>query len=53
MKLKYCFFVGLERLGEGGWIMDIGEGMCYDEYCEVCMPDDSDLYPWGKYYIIC
>ena len=27
--------------GEGGWVMDIGEGMCYGECFEVCKPDDS------------
>ena len=27
--------------GEGGWVMDIGEGMCYGERCEVCKPGDS------------
>ena len=27
--------------GEGGGDMDIGEGMCYDECCEMCKPGDS------------
>ena len=32
--------------GEGGWekgggVMDIGEGMCFGECCEVCKPGDS------------
>ena len=27
--------------GEGGGVMDIGEGMCYGECCEVCKPGDS------------
>ena len=24
--------------------MDIGEGMCYDECCELCKTDDSQTY---------
>ena len=32
---------GFWGLGEGGWVMDIGEGMCYGECCEVCKPGDS------------
>ena len=33
---------------EGGWEkegggMDIGEGMCYGECCEVCKPGDSQI----------
>ena len=28
-------------MGEGGGIMDIGEGMCFGECCEVCKPGDS------------
>ena len=27
--------------GRGWWDMDIGEGMCYDECCEMCKPDNS------------
>ena len=27
--------------GEGDGEMDIGEGMCYDECCEMCKPGDS------------
>ena len=27
--------------GWGGWVMDIGEGMCYGECCELCKTDDS------------
>ena len=27
--------------GEGGGDMDIGEGMCYDECCEMCKPGES------------
>ena len=27
--------------GEGSEVMDIGEGMCYGECCEVCKPGDS------------
>ena len=26
---------------ECGGDMDIGEGMCYDECCEMCKPGDS------------
>ena len=33
--------MGLGGQGEGGWVMDIGEGMCYGECCEVCKPGDS------------
>ena len=29
------------RCGEGGGVMDIGEGMCYGESCELCKTDDS------------
>ena len=34
---------GGRGLGEGVWIMDIGEGegMCFGECCEVCKPGDS------------
>ena len=32
---------GGEGQGEGGWVMDIGEGMCYGECYEVCKPGDS------------
>ena len=28
-------------IGEGGGDMDIGEGTCYDECCEMCKPGDS------------
>ena len=28
-------------MGEEGGVMDIGEGMCYGECCEVCKPGDS------------
>ena len=24
--------------------MDIGEGMCHGEFCELCKPDDSQTY---------
>ena len=27
--------------GEGGGVMDIGEGMCFGECCEVYKPGDS------------
>ena len=27
--------------GWGGWMMDIGEGMCYGEHCELCKTDES------------
>ena len=30
-----------EGEGECGWVMDIGEGMCYDECCEMCKPGNS------------
>ena len=33
---------GGRGLGEGGGgVMDIGEGMCFGECCEVCKPGDS------------
>lgn len=32
---------GTGAYGEGDWVMDIGEGMCFDECCEVCKPGDS------------
>ena len=32
---------GVRGYGEGGLVMDIGEGMCYGECCEVCKPDNS------------
>ena len=32
---------GGRGVGSGGWFMDIGEGMCYGECCEVCKPGDS------------
>ena len=25
-------------------MMDIGEGMCYGEHCELCKTDDSQTY---------
>ena len=28
-------------IGEGGWVIYTGKGMCYGECCEVCKPDDS------------
>ena len=31
----------MEGYGEGGWVIDIGEDMCYGECCEVCKLDDS------------
>ena len=40
--------------GEGGWekgggVMEIGEGMCFGECCEVCKPGDSQTCtPGGK-----
>lgn len=27
--------------GEGAWVRDIGEGMCYGGCCEVCRTDES------------
>ena len=34
--------------GEGGGVMDIGEGMCYSECCEVCKPGKSQTCtPWA------
>ena len=27
--------------GWGGWVMDIGEGMCYGECHELCKTDES------------
>ena len=27
--------------GWDGWVMDIGEGMCYDERYELCKTDES------------
>ena len=27
--------------GWGGWVMDIGKGMCYGECCELCKTDES------------
>ena len=38
---KLRFARGRGGYGEGGWVMDIGEGMCYGGCCEVCKPDDS------------
>ena len=37
-------FWGEGVCGEGGWVMDTGESMCYGECCEVCKPDDSQTY---------
>ena len=31
----------LRVAGWGGWVMDIGEGMCYGEHCELCQTDES------------
>ena len=28
-------------VGRGVWVMDIGEGVSYDECCEACKPGDS------------
>ena len=33
--------------GEGDGVMDIGEGMCYGECCEVCKPVDSQTCTSG------
>ena len=33
--------------GEGGWVLDIGEDMCYGECYEICKPDDSQTYTPG------
>ena len=33
--------------GERGGVMDIGEGMCYGECCEVCKPGDSQTCTHG------
>ena len=33
---------------EGGGVMDIGEGMCYGECCEVCKPGDSQTCTPGN-----
>ena len=32
---------GGRAVGRGWLVMDIGEGICYGECCEVCEPDDS------------
>ena len=49
------------RKGKGGGVMDNGEGMCYDECCEVCKPGDSQtctpedkntLYVYKKIFLI-
>ena len=34
--------LGGGRVGEGGWVMDTGEGMCYGQCCELCKTDDSE-----------
>ena len=43
--------------GEGVWekgsgIMDIGEGMCFGECCEVCKPGDSQTCSPGDKNIL-
>ena len=38
--------------GEGGWVMDIGEGICYGECCEVCKPDDTQTCTPGANNIL-
>ena len=40
-KLRVAGEKGGGGQGEGGWVMDIGEGMCYGECCEMCKPDNS------------
>ena len=36
----------------GSGVMDIGEGMCYGEFCEECKPGDSQTCtPGDKNYI--
>ena len=32
---------GVSGEGQGGWVMDTGEDMCYGEYCELCKTDDA------------
>ena len=39
-------------MGEGGGIMDIGEGMCFGECCEVCKSVIHRPVPLGiKIYV--
>ena len=38
-KLRLAGWVG--RVGRGCGVMNIGEGMCSGECCEVCKPGDS------------
>ena len=40
-------------MGDGGGDMDIGEGMCYGECCEVCKTDDSQTYTPGANNTLC
>ena len=28
-------------LGWGGWVMNVGEGICCGGCCEMCKPEDS------------
>ena len=35
------------RDGEGGWVMNIGEGMWYGEFCEMCNTDESQTCTLG------
>ena len=39
-KLKVAGVEGGGR-GWGGWVMDIGEGMCYGEHWVLCKTDES------------
>ena len=36
-----------KRFRESGWVMDIGEGMCYGECYKVCKPGDSQTCTSG------
>ena len=38
---------GCWRDRRGWWGYDIGEGMCYDECCEMCKPGDSQTCTRG------
>ena len=36
-----------------GWVMGIGKGVCYCEYCEMCKADDSQTCTSGANNTLC
>ena len=39
---------GVGRVGRGWWVMNIGEGMCCGECCEMCKPGECQTCTPGS-----